>query len=285
MLSLDRQNKLREAFRQAHPEWRPATEVFASWVRAELRPGSRVLDLGCGRGGLVEQLDHPLDHVYGLDPDLLSLREHRLAQAAPPLARINGAGDYLPFAPATFDVAFASWVLEHMARPALDFGGLARVLKPGGRLIITFPSDNFTASLGGAFCLERIGLKRVAQGYRRGFNAIARHAHTDPPDRWRQRLEEANLVVEHWQPYFSVRALHALELGHYLGLPSFICHILTRRWVLAPWRSSLYFTEKWLRPLFEERLTDGQEGTMLLFVAQKPEAAGQGNARKPVNRL
>ena len=65
MLSLDRQNKLREQYRQMHPTWRPATEVFADLVRAQLRPESRVLDVGCGRGGLVEQLEHPLPQVVG----------------------------------------------------------------------------------------------------------------------------------------------------------------------------------------------------------------------------
>jgi hypothetical protein len=154
----------------------------------------------------------------------------------------------------------------------------ARVLRPGGKLIVTFPSDSFTANLGGAQWLERIGLRRLAERYRHGFNAIARHAHTDPPQRWRSRLENAALVVEHWQPYFSVPALHALELGHYLGLPSFLCHLFSRRWIVAPWRGSLYFTERWLRPFFEERLGESQDGTMLLFVAQKPAGDKPGNS-------
>jgi ubiquinone/menaquinone biosynthesis C-methylase UbiE len=157
MLSLDRQNELREAYRLAHPGWRPATEVFAGWVRAELNPDSRLLDLGCGRGGLVEQLHHPLHRIYGLDPDYLSLREHRLARATPPLARINGASDRLPFAAASFDVAYASWVLEHMARPEQDFAELGRVLKPGGAFVFITPNrrhpligfNRFAGQIGG----------------------------------------------------------------------------------------------------------------------------------------
>jgi SAM-dependent methyltransferase len=157
MLSLDRQNELREAYRRAHPGWRPATEIFASWVRAELGRESHVLDLGCGRGGLVEQLDHPLDQMCGIDPDYLSLQEHRLAQVAPPMARINGAGDNLPFVAASFDLAFASWVLEHMASPALDFAELGRVLRPGGAFVFITPNrrhpliafNRFAARIGG----------------------------------------------------------------------------------------------------------------------------------------
>ncbi|MEZ4595238.1 MAG: class I SAM-dependent methyltransferase, partial [Chloroflexota bacterium] len=78
MLSLDRQNAWREAYRASHPGWQPATELYADLVRQQLTPEARVLDIGCGRGGLVEQLEHPRENVVGIDPDWLSLREHRL---------------------------------------------------------------------------------------------------------------------------------------------------------------------------------------------------------------
>jgi SAM-dependent methyltransferase len=109
-------------------------------VRAYLRPDSRVLDLGCGRGGLVEQLDHPLELISGLDPDIESLREHRLAQVEPPMARANGASRRMPFAGASFDLIFASWVLEHMAEPAVDFREIGRVLRPGGVFVFITPN-------------------------------------------------------------------------------------------------------------------------------------------------
>ncbi|HFQ94117.1 MAG TPA: class I SAM-dependent methyltransferase [Anaerolineae bacterium] len=135
MLSLDKQNELREQFRQKRPGWRPATEVYADLVRSYLRPSSRVLDVGCGRGGLVEQLDHPLAQVVGIDPDWASLREHRLD-----LPRVAGLSDDLPFAPASFDVAFASWVLEHLERPLRTFCAMYRVLKPGGVFVFITPN-------------------------------------------------------------------------------------------------------------------------------------------------
>ncbi|MEM9773061.1 MAG: hypothetical protein AAF902_00670 [Chloroflexota bacterium] len=56
MLSLDKQNELREEYRQLRPDWRPATELYADLVRSHLTPTSELLDLGCGRGGLIEQL-------------------------------------------------------------------------------------------------------------------------------------------------------------------------------------------------------------------------------------
>lgn len=135
MLSLERQNDLREQYRLLNPGWLPATEVYADLVRAYLCPDARVLDLGCGRGGLVEQLTHPLAQAAGVDPDELSLREHRLA-----LPRAAALSDALPFAAGSFDVVFASWLLEHLERPLSTFSQISRVLKPGGVFVFITPN-------------------------------------------------------------------------------------------------------------------------------------------------
>jgi SAM-dependent methyltransferase len=135
MLSLERQNTLRQQYRQAHPEWRPGTELFAALVRQHLRPDSRLLDLGCGRGGLVEQLDHPLPNTVGIDPDWLSLREHRLA-----IPRACALSHRLPLKDDCLDLVFASWVLEHLERPADDLREIARVLQPGGVFVFITPN-------------------------------------------------------------------------------------------------------------------------------------------------
>jgi len=155
MLSLDEQNRLREIYRRQHPGWQPATERYAALVREHLQPHSRVLDLGCGRGGLVEQLDHPLAQIVGIDPDLASLREHRL-----PLPRAQATSAHLPLASRSIDVAFASWLLEHLAEPWRDFAELARVLQPGGVFVFITPNRRHPLAL-----LNRL-LGRAGQGQR-----------------------------------------------------------------------------------------------------------------------
>jgi SAM-dependent methyltransferase len=136
MLSLDRQNAWREVYAAAHPGWRPATERFAAHVRAALGPAARLLDLGCGRGGLVEQLDFPAARIVGIDPDFDSLRDHRL----PRLPRAAALSGRLPLAPATFDVVAASWLLEHLPDPAATFAEIGRVLRPGGVFVFITPN-------------------------------------------------------------------------------------------------------------------------------------------------
>lgn len=138
MLSLEKQNEWRERYRQLRPGWQPATELYAALVRQHLRPDSRVLDLGCGRGGLVEQLaddGFPPAQVVGVDPDWLSLHEHRLQ-----MPRVQSYSYPLPFASGRFDLAFSSWLLEHLPHPAGDFAEIGRVLRSGGVFIFVTPN-------------------------------------------------------------------------------------------------------------------------------------------------
>lgn len=136
MLSLDRQNKWREQYRLEHPGWHPATEVYAERVRDHLRPGDRLLDIGCGRGGLIEQLQHPISRTFGIDPDFASLRDHRLTS----FPRAVAPGHHLPFRNGSFDVITAAWVLEHLVEPEAAFAAIARALRPGGAFIFITPN-------------------------------------------------------------------------------------------------------------------------------------------------
>ncbi len=155
MLSLERQNRLRERYRQGHPHWRPATEAYESLIRDQLSSDALLLDLGCGRGGIVEQLGHPLERVVGVDPDERSLLEHRLD-----LIRLVAFSDCLPFADRSFDLILASWLLEHLAAPAQTFEEIARVLRPGGHLVFMAPNSrhplaHLNRSLGRFASLQR----------------------------------------------------------------------------------------------------------------------------------
>lgn len=233
-----------------------------------------ILDLGCGDGHFAS-LTFSKKLAVGIDPWWRPLRKARRSGAYHFV--IQGLGDVMPFPEGHFASVISNSVLEHIPDVQSVLNESFRVIKPGGRLVITFPSDNFTTRLGGALWLERRGLTGLADRYRHAFNYIARHAHTDSDETWARRLSEAGFIIERRQAYFSDEALHALEAGHFLGIPSLITHLLTRRWIIGPWRGSLFFTERWLRPLYAEPYPT--EGTMLLFIAQKPA----GNHRRDDN--
>ena len=136
MISLKRQETYRRRYADMRPGWRPSSQVYEDIVVARLTPTTRALDLGCGRGGVMERLHGRAGLVVGLDPDLRSLHDHR----APVLALSCGMASALPYADETFDLVCASWVLEHLPDPARAFVEVARVLVPGGRFVFLTPN-------------------------------------------------------------------------------------------------------------------------------------------------
>src|SRR5205823_9422933 len=53
---------------------------------------------------------------------------------------LQAAGEQLPFAAATFDMAVSVWVIEHLEAPERVFAEVARVLKPGGHFVFLTPN-------------------------------------------------------------------------------------------------------------------------------------------------
>lgn len=103
--------------------------------------GARVLDIGCGAGGidvaLVER--HGAAYVTGLDVEDAVLDRARALVAARGLtARIGlvkAAPGPLPFPPGTFDVVFSKDSIVHIPDKARLMAEVARVLRPGGWFI------------------------------------------------------------------------------------------------------------------------------------------------------
>lgn len=131
--------------------------------RLKLKPGQRVLDAGCGGGRhLTAAFDQPGVRVVGLDlnwEDLCSCRENLknrgkgqeqqlpetqafrpgLNQPAPEWLIIKSSLVALPFRDESFHAVICSEVLEHIPDNELAIRELVRVLKPGGRLVVSVP--------------------------------------------------------------------------------------------------------------------------------------------------
>jgi SAM-dependent methyltransferase len=136
VLPLTLQNSYRARYRAMRPDWRSSGDQVEALVRGYLTPDSRVLDLGCGRGGVVELFWRDVKLAAGLDPDSPSLTEHR-AQGMPIL---RGVGEHLPFAGESFDLVVCLWVLEHVRQPLTVLSEVARVLRPGGHFVFLTPN-------------------------------------------------------------------------------------------------------------------------------------------------
>lgn len=97
---------------------------------AEVPPGSRVLDAGCGPGATLDFLAG-----QGLRPCGLDLNPERPAPGSPP--RVAGDAACLPFASGVFHAVFCECVLSLMPDPGRAMRELVRVLAPGGALVVS----------------------------------------------------------------------------------------------------------------------------------------------------
>jgi ubiquinone/menaquinone biosynthesis C-methylase UbiE len=112
---------------------------------AELRPRTddRLLDVACGAGALVIELAPRVERAVGVDlsDGMLQLARSRLAEAtdAGRLANVDflqGPSDQLPFEDDSFTALVCTTALHHFAEPQRSIDEMARVLAPGGRLVI-----------------------------------------------------------------------------------------------------------------------------------------------------
>ena len=99
---------------------------------ADVRPGQRVLDVGCGPGALTAELVTRLgaSHVVAVDPSepfVAAVRERH-----PGVDVSRATAEALPFAAAGFDAALAQLVVHFMADPVAGLGEMRRVTRPGG---------------------------------------------------------------------------------------------------------------------------------------------------------
>lgn len=114
-----------------------------------IRPGARVLDVGCGTGAdarLLAQLVAPDGQVVGIDvSEIMIDQARRRTQESPfPAVFERGDGSQLQFQDASFDGCFAIRTFQHVPDPQATLAEMIRVLRSGGRLAIADPDHQTT---------------------------------------------------------------------------------------------------------------------------------------------
>jgi SAM-dependent methyltransferase len=106
---------------------------------ANLPVGSRIMDFGCGTGILFPELVARGYRVVGLD---LSLDMLQAGGKGPDVSLVCGDGCFLPFVSASFDAVFCRGSIHHVPDLKRAFIEIVRVLKSGGYLIFSEPSND-----------------------------------------------------------------------------------------------------------------------------------------------
>ncbi len=102
----------------------------------ELRPGQRVLDLAAGTGVSTAELKRSGAAAVGCDFSLGMLRAGRASKRRRDVAMVAGDGTHLPFADEVFDSVAISFGLRNIADVEAALREMARVVRPGGRLVV-----------------------------------------------------------------------------------------------------------------------------------------------------
>ncbi len=223
-----------------------------------------VFDLGSGDGHFASAaFDRKL--AVGLDPWPAPMKEARKRDAYRLLVLAEGA--QIPFASESFASVISTSVLEHIPEINPVLAEISRILKPGGKFVFCVPNHRFPEMLSGRKLLEKIGLQSLGARYGRFFNRIARHAHTDAPEVWRDRLRSVGCeLVETWD-YFPPQALQILEWGHPLGLPAWVCKKLFDRWILVRRKWNLILPWLMTRPYMNQ--PRAKDGVCSFFIARR----------------
>jgi ubiquinone/menaquinone biosynthesis C-methylase UbiE len=128
-----------EAWYKSLPDAKELRDIFED----EYRPFSdclqsisgRVLDVGGGCGFAAGYLPVSSQYLI-LDPETFWTDPKWKSIVAKPLPFVRGLGEALPFGSAVFDAVISMWSLNHAVEPPQMVVEMARVLKPGGRLLI-----------------------------------------------------------------------------------------------------------------------------------------------------
>ena len=155
--------------------------------RVQIPLEARVLEAGCGTGRLARavKLGHPDVEVIGLDADprILTLARRKAARRDLDVKFFEGLIEAMPFPDDSFDLLFSVLVLHHLPEEAKAQAcrEMFRVLRPGGRLILTdfAPPHGWPATLV-AGVMRVIRFERTAENFAGRIPSMLREAGFDP---------------------------------------------------------------------------------------------------------
>ena len=126
-----------------NPYWLDWSKLRQSVIDLSDKASGVLLDVGVSEGPYRSVFEPVVDRYVGLEypPSILDKQPDlwNILDRAKKSVDVFGDGNCLPFEDASFDTVLCTEVLEHLPEPSVVLGEIARVLKPGGRLLATVP--------------------------------------------------------------------------------------------------------------------------------------------------
>lgn len=115
-----------------------ATENMFKAMVNMVRPNSKVLDVGCGTGYFLKCLKKGVtDNVFALDISSVTIANLNREGIQGVCSKLPN----IPYKDETFDYVTAKALLEHLRKPAESIDSMVRLLKTGGKLLVSVPNN------------------------------------------------------------------------------------------------------------------------------------------------
>lgn len=196
-----------------------------------------ILDIGCG-DGIFAKILFKENIETGLDP-----LEHELESASNYNIYdelIHAYGDQIPKPDDTYQTIFSNSVLEHIKdlNPVLQ--EIRRVMKPGGRLYVTLPTNLFEKYTVISMLLNVLGLKKLADKYNNGFNKFWNHFHYYDREGWERIFEKNGFKTDKIIEYGTSTDCIINDALVPFSFPSFVVKKLANKFFISKRFRKLY---------------------------------------------
>lgn len=242
---------------------------LALWRATECRALSEfsyeqpILDLGCG-DGLFASILFEEKIAEGID---IGQKEVNMARRIGAYVNVKKAeAASLPYPDNTFQTVLSNCVLEHIPEVEKVIHEISRVLKDGGKLFFTVPSEFFGEQLLSYNIFKRMRIYGLAIKCIEIANRVFKHYHCYSKDRWSEMLSKESLNVIYTRYLLPAPSEHIFELFLPFSIIALVNKKIFGRWVILPRGIITSIFGRILRKFY---LLDGTTGGALLIVAEK----------------
>lgn len=217
----------------------------------------QVLDVGCGDGLFSSVLFRDVENVelYGIDTNEYEAR--RALNRGIYRQVLVAKAQKIPFQDGYFDVILSNSVLEHIHEPHQIAHELHRLLKPGGKIIITVPSIYLEHYFFYTIVLRKLGLANLGQRYSDFKNRFWRHYNLWPLEKWVEFLAHAGFKLVKAEYILSKQVTIIADILLPFAVPSVLVKKRLHRLLLLPNAIKARMQSFFLHRYEDEKLDEG----------------------------